>query len=130
MLPKIIAHRGHSSKYPENTLLAFKKAIGAGTDGFECDLHFTTDKKVVIHHYYTLGHTDNGNGYIFEKDSQYLRSLDCGSWFNSRFKNQKMPYLDELLTEFGSSTLYELELKDFGKEFADTVLHTVKKHNL
>ncbi len=40
MKPKIIAHRGHSEKYPENTLLAFKKAIEVGADKIEFDVHY------------------------------------------------------------------------------------------
>ena len=31
------AHRGWSGLYPENTLLAFQKAIELGVDGFEMD---------------------------------------------------------------------------------------------
>ena len=27
---KVVAHRGYSGKYPENTMLAFKKAVKAG----------------------------------------------------------------------------------------------------
>ena len=30
---KNFAHRGFSGKYPENTMLAFKKALEAGADG-------------------------------------------------------------------------------------------------
>lgn len=130
MVPKIIAHRGHSHKYPENTMIAFKKAVELGADGFEFDVHFTKDKNVVVHHYYVLGHTDNGEGYIFEKDSSYLKSLDCGSWFGSDFKDEKMPFLEEVLDVFGASTMYEIELKDFGREFVDSVLHTVREKNL
>lgn len=38
-----IAHRGFSGKYPENTMLAFEKAIEAGADGIELDVHFSKD---------------------------------------------------------------------------------------
>lgn len=30
--PKLIAHRGHSLKYPENTIISFKKAITLSPD--------------------------------------------------------------------------------------------------
>lgn len=129
MNPKIIAHRGHSKKYPENTMIAFMKALEAGADGSECDLHLTKDKKIAIHHYYTLGHTDNGNGYIFEKDAHYLQSLDCGSWFSPEFKDERIPLLDTLLKELGGRAYFELELKDFGREFADAVLSTAKEYD-
>ena len=37
----IFAHRGDSWFYPENTVLSFKKAIKAGCDGIELDVHKT-----------------------------------------------------------------------------------------
>ena len=33
-----IAHRGFSGRYPENTMLAFEKALEAGADGIELDV--------------------------------------------------------------------------------------------
>ena len=38
---KIFAHRGYSERYPENTMLAFKKAYEAGADGIELDVQLT-----------------------------------------------------------------------------------------
>lgn len=90
MVPKIIPHRGHSQKYPENTIIAFKKAFELEANGIECDVHFTKDKKLIIHHFYELGKTDNGEGLIFEKDSSYLKFLDCGSWFDIKFQEERM----------------------------------------
>lgn len=44
---KNFAHRGYSSKYPENTLLAFRKAMETeGCDGIENDVHLTKDGEV------------------------------------------------------------------------------------
>ena len=37
------AHRGYNVKYPENTLLAFDKAISAGCTAVELDAHKTKD---------------------------------------------------------------------------------------
>ena len=42
-MTKNFAHRGFSGKYPENTLLAFSKAIEEGVDGIENDVHLTKD---------------------------------------------------------------------------------------
>ena len=49
-LPKILAHRGYSQKFPENTLLAFNKAFENNADGIECDLQKSKDNKFVIIH--------------------------------------------------------------------------------
>lgn len=48
--PLVIAHRGFSSRYAENTMLAFEKAISAGADGIECDLRMTKDHEIVFFH--------------------------------------------------------------------------------
>jgi glycerophosphoryl diester phosphodiesterase len=46
----IIAHRGYSSRYPENSVLAFEKAIDAGADYIETDLRFSLDGTIVCCH--------------------------------------------------------------------------------
>lgn len=48
------AHRGWSGLYPENTLLAFQKAIELGVDGFEMDVQLSRDGEVVVFHDETL----------------------------------------------------------------------------
>ena len=52
--PAIIAHRGASGLAPENTIAAFAKAIEAGANGVELDLHRTADGAIVVHHDYRL----------------------------------------------------------------------------
>ena len=44
------AHRGASSDYPENTLLAFEEGIKCGASGIELDVHKTKDNKIVVIH--------------------------------------------------------------------------------
>lgn len=46
----VIAHRGYSSRYPENSALAFEKAIEAGADYIETDLRFSRDGEIVCCH--------------------------------------------------------------------------------
>ena len=48
--PRIIAHRGLASGAPENTLLAFLKALSAGATHLETDVHATADGDAVISH--------------------------------------------------------------------------------
>ncbi|HOE90218.1 MAG TPA: glycerophosphodiester phosphodiesterase family protein, partial [Sphaerochaeta sp.] len=40
---KIYAHRGYSGAYPENTMLAFAKALEANADGIELDVQLSKD---------------------------------------------------------------------------------------
>ncbi len=48
--PVIIAHRGYSAKYPDNTVLAFEKAGEKGAGGAETDVRVTKDGVPVLNH--------------------------------------------------------------------------------
>lgn len=42
---KVVAHRGYSGAYPENTMLAFQKAVEAGGDEIELDVQLAKDNR-------------------------------------------------------------------------------------
>ena len=48
--PVLVAHRGYSGRYPENTLLAYKAAREQGALYMELDLQMTSDRVPVLHH--------------------------------------------------------------------------------
>jgi glycerophosphoryl diester phosphodiesterase len=50
----IIAHRGFSSRFPENTLPAIRAAIRLGVDMVEIDVQQTRDNELVVFHDYRL----------------------------------------------------------------------------
>jgi glycerophosphoryl diester phosphodiesterase len=52
--PQIIAHRGWSGRYPENTLAAIRAAIRLGVDRVEIDVQETRDGQLVVFHDYRL----------------------------------------------------------------------------
>ena len=58
------AHRGASSYAPENTMVAFKKALELEATGIELDLQKTKDGKIVIFHDNFIDQKSNGNGKI------------------------------------------------------------------
>lgn len=49
-LPQAIAHRGAKALWPENSMAAFKGAVGVGTHAIETDLHLSADGVVVLSH--------------------------------------------------------------------------------
>ena len=61
---KVLAHRGFSGNYPENTMLAFRKAIEAGADGIELDIHESRDGQLVIIHDENLVRTTGIDGIV------------------------------------------------------------------
>ncbi len=93
----IMAHRGYSSKAPENTMPAFELAMEAGSGGIELDVHLTKDGEVVVIHDDVLNRTTNGKGQVEEFTMAELKELDAGSWFSPEFKGTKLPTLREVL---------------------------------
>ncbi|WP_105301394.1 glycerophosphodiester phosphodiesterase [Anaerococcus marasmi] len=76
-----IAHRGFKGAYPENTMLAYEKAIETGADGIEFDVHLTKDSELVIIHDETLERTTDGKGLIKDKTLQELKKLNASKGY-------------------------------------------------
>jgi len=139
----IIAHRGYSAKYPENTLLAFKKAIGK-CDFFELDVAFSKDGIPIIMHDDTLERTTNAKELpnfklpynIHDYTLQELKSLDASSWFSKELPKQSIPTLKEALTLAKEHNLpINIEIKDltntpFNKFATKKVLELVEALNM
>jgi glycerophosphoryl diester phosphodiesterase len=93
-----LGHRGFSGKYPENTRLAFVKAVEeAQADGFESDVHLSSDGEPVIIHDHDLSRTTSGTGLVGNTSFAELRKLDNGVWKGKEFSGQRILHLDELL---------------------------------
>lgn len=76
LLPvRVIAHRGFSGKYPENTLLAFEKAIEIGVDEIEFDVKMTKDGYPVIMHDETVERTTNGKGRVCDLTLNQIKKM-------------------------------------------------------
>ena len=85
----LLAHRGFSGKYPENSPLAFRKAVEeTGADGFESDVHITKDGKLIIFHDASVERTSNGTGFIKDHTYEEMLQLDIGSWMSPEFAGQ------------------------------------------
>ncbi|WP_040392644.1 glycerophosphodiester phosphodiesterase [Effusibacillus pohliae] len=108
----IIAHRGASVDAPENTLAAFKLAIEQGAQGVEFDVHLTSDKKLCVIHDHTLERTTNLTGPVFAKTMNELQNADAGSWKHPRFRGEKVPEMEEVLSLYTEGTFVNLEIKN------------------
>lgn len=96
-MTKVWAHRGASGYYPENTMSSFEEAVKQKADGIELDVHLSKDGYLVVCHDETLNRTTNGKGFIKQYDLYELKQLDAGSWFDKRFKGEKIPLLEEAI---------------------------------
>jgi glycerophosphoryl diester phosphodiesterase len=62
MPTRYVAHRGGAALFPENSLTAFRAAIGLGARVLELDVHLTADGRVAVIHDATLDRTSSGAG--------------------------------------------------------------------
>jgi len=102
-MTQIYAHRGSKGNYPENSMLAFKKAIEAGVDGMEFDIHMTKDGELVVIHDATLDRTTTGSGYIKDYTLAEIKQLSIGAKFtefkqyDASWDDERVPTLAEVL---------------------------------
>jgi len=100
----IFGHRGYSSEYPENTTLAFRKAMDAGADGVELDIRASKDgKAVVIHDEDTLRVTGTP-GKIADLDYAEIRKKKIPEGLS-------IPLLDEVFESFPDNGFLNVEIK-------------------
>ena len=123
----VAAHRGWSTVYPENTLLAFRKAIEIGVDQIETDVRITRDGELVCIHDATVDRTTNGTGKVCDKNLAELKTLDAGSWKGAEFAGEKIPtFIEfmELVKDHPTMTL-DIELKEYPVDGRDEIAFDV-----
>lgn len=94
-MTKNFAHRGFSGKYPENTMLAFEKAIEAGCDGIELDVQFTKDGELVIIHDEKIDRTCDGKGLISDYTLEEAKKFDASYIYKDVYGRNEIPTLRE-----------------------------------
>jgi len=109
--PLIIAHRGYSARFPENTLASFEAAAAAGAPMLELDVTLSRDRQVVVIHDDTLERTTSGNGRVSDHSLSALQELDAGSWYDSRFAGQRIPLLEQVMDALLPGTMINVEIK-------------------
>jgi len=90
--PLVIAHRGGDRLRPENTLLAFRYALGLGVDVLEMDIRRTSDGKLVVFHDARVDRTTDGAGLLQEMPLTQVKSLDAGYRWSSPVSDRRFPY--------------------------------------
>lgn len=131
--PIIFAHRGASAHAPENTLAAFQRALDDGAPAIELDVKLSRDGQVVVIHDQTVGRTTDGRGKVGELTLAQLKALDAGSWFDSAFRGERVPTLDEVFTTFGRRLFVNVELTNYASPFDQLVPEValaVRQHDL
>jgi len=125
-----IAHRGFSSQFPENTLLAFQKALDIGIHWMEFDLQVTADGHLVVMHDKTVDRTTNGSGLVSDLTLEHILTLDAGAHLNAKFAGEKVPTFEAVLDLLAGKAKMAVELKFVGFDPIVQVLDLLQARNL
>jgi glycerophosphoryl diester phosphodiesterase len=120
-----IAHRGAAGITPENTKIAFLKALDLGADAIEFDVQLTQDDVCIVFHDESLERTTNGDGLVADTSWEVISKLDAGSWFAASFRNVEVPTLEEVLKTIGGRTTLNIELKPDKRRQEKLVRHVI-----
>ncbi len=122
----LMAHRGGAGEAPENTLLAFSKALSLGAT-IEMDVYLTKDKHIVAIHDDTVDRTTNGSGKVNKMTLAEIKKLDAG-------QGEKIPTIDDIFYLFSqqapSGTAMVLDIHGENSIMYDTLIRALKKYNL
>ena len=128
---KFVAHRGYSSKYPENTIPAFEAVLkhpecGRLITGIEIDIRLTRDNAMAVFH---DGHLEIDG---VKTPVEQIDYTDLLKLTNARLKGVKVPVLDEVFACVGHRLELLVEIKDGGYDKAvlmDSLDDSLKLYN-
>jgi glycerophosphoryl diester phosphodiesterase len=116
-----IGHRGAAGYEPENTLVAFQKALEMDVEGIELDVHLSSDGHLIVIHDETIDKTTNGNGFVNALSLSELKSFRTE-------KEQQIPTLGEVLNLVNRQCFINIELK--GNATAQPVVALIERYFL
>ncbi|MBP7775895.1 MAG: glycerophosphodiester phosphodiesterase [Acidobacteria bacterium] len=128
--PLVFGHRGGARLGPENTLTAFRRAMAAGADGFECDVRLSADAVPVVIHDPTLERTTDATGPVHTRTADQLGRVDARCRFvpaEPAFavaQPEGVPTLQAALTRFPGARVI-IEIKDESTRLAEIVASLV-----
>lgn len=132
-VPTMVAHRAGAGVAPEQTLAAVRAAVASGAPAMEIDVQLTSDQQPVIVHDADFRRTTNVEDVFPTRAADpvgsfslaEVKQLDAGSWFGAQFAGERIPTLDEVIDEMGTSARLVLEVKSpevAGNDQIDEVL--------
>lgn len=108
----VIAHRGAHKDIPENTLAAYRRAIELGCDFVEVDLRTTADGRIVSMHNASVdSYTPDAAGPVAKFTLEQLKSMDIGSRISPKWRDERVPELEEILAVCAGKIGIYIDLK-------------------
>lgn len=119
----VIAHRGASAYAPHDTVAAAEEAVARGAEALEVDVRQTRDGHLVALFTPTLAPTTDVEQ-VYPGRAPWrvemftlaeIRRLDAGSWFAPRFRGERVPTLEQIVSAVeGSAVQVVVEVKTPG----------------
>jgi glycerophosphoryl diester phosphodiesterase len=111
--PIVVAHRGASAAYPENTLESFLAAAEAGAEAVELDVRLSADGVPVVVHDPELSRVAGVPGLVHRRIAADLKTLDVSGGSGRR---AEIPLLAEVLESLSGRVGLDLEIKNIPGE--------------
>jgi len=133
--PISIAHRGCAGEAPENTLLAFERALSQGAGVLESDLHLARDGVPVLIHDASIDRVTDASGNVADFSAEALRRFDAGYHFSPdggrthpyRNRGARIPSLEEAFLRF-PAVRFNLEIKLPSSRLIAATLELISRH--
>ena len=111
--PLVQGHRGSRGEYDDNAAGGFRMCLARGIRGFETDIRFSKDRKLVIMHDNNVGRTTDGKGVVEKMTLDEIRRCRLQAC------SEPVPTLEDVLGVFGGrdDVFIELEMKAYPGEF-------------
>ena len=114
-IPQIVAHRGYSARWPENTVASCRAAIAAGADFVEADVRFSADGTLFCFHDPVLSRLTGSSRQIAESSDAELRAV--------RYTGEAPAAFEEIVAEISGKSGLLVDVKLAG----DAVLRAVHR---
>jgi glycerophosphoryl diester phosphodiesterase len=110
----IHAHRGVSTKAPENSLAAVREAIAAGADYVETDVQLSKDDVLVVVHDSDFSRVGGVARKVWDLTYDEIRAIPLGGGAAPEYRNEFTPTFPALLAETKGRIKVNIELKYYG----------------
>ena len=132
-----VGHRGFRGLYPENTMLAFKKAADVGATMVELDVQLTKDDVVVVVHDISMERLSGDPRHVTDMTWKELSSQTITGEMGEIVQKGKSCTLEDLFKTLKKRVHYYVELKtseqqpvEYKRLLCEKVLALVKKYGL
>ncbi len=132
-VPQLVAHRGYTLHYPENTLIGIEAAIRAGARYVEVDVQLSADQEPMLFHDRNLRRICGADGAIHDYPIEQLKRFKAMEFarFGYKYAAERIPTLAEfaeLLARYPEVTAFvELKRVSLERLGISTVLARVQR---